>query len=74
MDGLPLQARFQVMVENLMSRVFGAIIRLFVFVFGVIFLIGQALFFSLTFLLWFGAPIVAILLLAQALRLLGGGG
>ena len=73
MDGLPLQARLQVLVENMMSRVFGLIIRTFVLIFGTIFLLGEGLLFSLTYILWFATPIVAILLLGNGLRMLGGG-
>jgi hypothetical protein len=73
MEGLPLAARFQVLVENLMSRFFGLIIRTFVLVFGGLYLLSESLFFVLIFGLWFAAPLVAILLIALGVRLLGGG-
>lgn len=73
MDGQPLSVRLQILLENLMSRLFGLLIRTMTLCAGSFILLTQAAISGLVFALWFLLPFLAVVLIGLSIRLLGGG-
>ncbi len=73
-DGLPLKARLRLWVDNGMSRLFGAVIRLTTAMIGGILLAIIGLATSVFLILWWALPLISILSLGLSVRYLFWGG
>lgn len=69
----PLTVQLRVIVDNLVSRVFGAVVRLSTLVIGGLAVIITGLVVGLAWMLWLGLPFLIVLLMGVSWRILIGG-
>jgi len=64
-----LEARSKVMLDNLISRVIGFVIRLFTMLFGLSLTISFFVFMFLILIIWLALPIVILALIVNGIRM-----
>lgn len=72
-DGLPFAAKFQVFIDNMISRLFGSVVRLMTLGTGLLVWLFSVTAAATVFLTWLLLPFISILLIGGGLRLLLGG-